>query len=691
MIQIKLLKLLNRLLVTMEGEMNTILKKHTASFRNSQTSRLWLAVVAAMVLLAPGCTIFHPLRGVPASYLPDEFEGPSRSGKNTINLGLLTRTPPKQHLVSSGDVLSIYVPRVLGRISTEIRDVGIEPPINTPNAQDDPPTLGYPITVRDDHTISLPQLPPINVYGMTIQQVEDKIRQAYTIERQIIQPEEAMVLVSLQRARVHRVLVVRQEFSNDNNTAGGGAGSLNQGASKRGTARTVTLRSGENDVMHALSMVEGADGLPGLDAKNTIYIIRRRNGQQQGMNCPQPGLGQTPSIMQMNYEVPAEQTVRGQNSNILQTAHSMQAAPTNPSPYGSYRGVTQTNGMQTASQPVQAASGHSITAGPIVATHRMGSPYASPHSKQVHGMGGHSLNSIAPMQHNTPSPIMQAQHTNPSPYAAMNPQLTGMPNTGMPLEAQPQFQPIPELQPHLSSMQLPATHNGLMQLQPHLQSQFPPPSQYPVQQNMAGPMQGFAASLPVEEPHWRDMLSSFDPTIESPNVIKIPVRLADGETPHFTEQDVTLEDGDIVFIESRETEVFYTGGLLGGGQYTLPRDYDLHVLEALSIAEGRNLGGGTALKSIGGVSALNQDVATSASRLVILRKLPNGQRITIEVDLHKAMRYQQEDILVQPGDMLILSYTFPEAVAAFTQRFLLEGALIGIATSTFTSGGGGGS
>lgn len=218
----------------------------------------------------------------------------------------------------------------------------------------------------------------------------------------------------------------------------------------------------------------------------------------------------------------------------------------------------------------------------------------------------------------------------------------------------------------------------------------------PIQQ-VPGPPFGPAPAAPDGEesanydPQWNAAFAGFDPTIDNPNVVKIPVRLAEGEMPHVTEEDITLHDGDIVFIESRETEVFYTGGLLGGGQYTLPRDYDLRVLEAVSIAESRNLsgGGGTAtLRTVGGVSSLNQDVATSASRVVILRHLPNGRRVAVEVDINKAMRYQEENILVQPGDMLILQYTLPEAVAAFTQRFLLEGALIGIATSMFTTGGG---
>ncbi|MCA9044949.1 MAG: hypothetical protein KDA69_11550, partial [Planctomycetaceae bacterium] len=93
---------------------------------------------------------------------------------------------------------------------------------------------------------------------------------------------------------------------------------------------------------------------------------------------------------------------------------------------------------------------------------------------------------------------------------------------------------------------------------------------------------------------------------------------------------------------------------------------------------------------LGGGPTLKKNVGGSASRVLIIRKLPNGQRARIEVYIYKAMVRDEENILIQPGDMLVLQYTFPEACAAFTQRFLLEGALIGIATSTFTGGGGGG-
>ena len=83
------------------------------------------------------------------------------------------------------------------------------------------------------------------------------------------------------------------------------------------------------------------------------------------------------------------------------------------------------------------------------------------------------------------------------------------------------------------------------------------------------------------------------------NAILIPLRLGPGEVPQFKPQDVILNDGDIVVVESREREVFYTGGLLGGGEYPLPRDYDIDVLTAMSIAKQ----GYGALQPTGAVAA----------------------------------------------------------------------------------------
>lgn len=190
------------------------------------------------------------------------------------------------------------------------------------------------------------------------------------------------------------------------------------------------------------------------------------------------------------------------------------------------------------------------------------------------------------------------------------------------------------------------------------------------------------APLPPRATYATDTWGSQNLTIDNKHIIKIPVRLQPGEPIRFTEQDIILNDGDVVFIESRDTEIFYTGGLLGGGQFTLPRDYDLDVLGAIAIAQSGSSSG----DSQGGPSALNQDVTISASSVVILRQLPNGTQVPIQVDLYEAVRRPEVRVRIQPGDYIILQYTALESVAAFVERHLLEGALFGVAAAQLQTG-----
>jgi hypothetical protein len=44
------------------------------------------------------------------------------------------------------------------------------------------------------------------------------------------------------------------------------------------------------------------------------------------------------------------------------------------------------------------------------------------------------------------------------------------------------------------------------------------------------------------------------------------------------------------------------------------------------------------------------------TRVLILRKLPNGEQLPIRVDLTKAMRDSKERITIQPEDMVMLHY-----------------------------------
>lgn len=138
---------------------------------------------------------------------------------------------------------------------------------------------------------------------------------------------------------------------------------------------------------------------------------------------------------------------------------------------------------------------------------------------------------------------------------------------------------------------------------------------------------------------------------------KIPLWIPPCQPPEFQKEDVLLNDGDIVFIRARTTEVFYTGGLLAGGPVPMPRDHDIDIIEAISLA---NMGVG----GVGGQSGVTI-VKTSAgpgnilppSRALVIRKLPNNQQIAIRVDLNQAQRDRKHRLIIQPGDFVTLQYT----------------------------------
>lgn len=486
---------------------------------SSMKCQIFCALLLSVFL--NGCAAIHPIKGIPAQYLPSEYKADMRSGKETIDLSLLRQPAPKHYLLDSGDVLGVYIEGVLG----QFKDV---PPVHFPQSQEVAPSLGYPIPIREDGTISLPLIGSVFARGLTLTQLEDTIRRKYTTEKSILREGRDRILLSLQKPRSYRVLVIRQENSSD--IVGSSAGTLNVGKSKRGTGRVINLPAYSNDVLHALAET---GGLPGLDAENSIYIIR---GAAHGVNQP------------------------------------------------------------ISPQPIQTGTS------------------TSDNSTSRHG-------------------IQQVSDSyTPIPFANPTP-------------ADPAFQVGQPL--------------------------------YSIDGGTFYGSDEFMAPTIINES-----------TMQRSGIIKIPIRLSPGEQIHLTREEIILHDGDVVFIESRETEIFYTGGLLGGGQYTLPRDYDLDILGAISIAQSARGGGSS--KSSGGPSALNQDVTISASNAIILRQLPNGTQLPIKVDLYEAVRNPSQRVLIQPGDYVILQYTKSEAIGAFVEKHLLEGALFGLAASNLQGGGGGG-
>jgi hypothetical protein len=559
------------------------------------TLLLWIGLVPIL----GGCAALSPLNGIPSNYFPDELRGETRSGKRTIDLSLLGQTPPDTHHLDTGDVLSVFIDGVLGR-----RDQ--VPPVYMPKDTDGTaPSFGYPVAVREDGTIRLPLGKPIPVRGLSVTQAEDAIRSAVR-EEELLSKSNPLLLVSLQRARQFNVLVIRQEQNQLAETTGG-MGQLKLGNAKRGTGKVVTLKAYENDVLHALAET---GGLPGLDAENTIYVIRRRVPGRPGSRGPaDPNPGQPLAAAPLRSR---SIEVRGQSPDS--DTHDGHSSP--PIPWDQL--------SQAEERALQNGSG-------VMHADGQGSPrtnvrHADFQPSAGHWTDGHSLAGA------------NETISSPAPLTAAQPGL----REGVQL---PSYAPL-----------------------------VPTPAPWPsIANGDINDAQSFLAQRRMDS-----------------EVITIPVRLAEGQDPQITESDILLYDGDIVFIESRETEVFYTGGLLGGNQFALPRDYDIDVVRAIAIASGMNTPNNTGWSGrMGGVSSLNRDISVGASDVVVLRELSNGSQVPIKVDLNKALRNPHKySVRIIPGDYVILQYKPLEAVGAFIERNLLAGGLIGVAASNVTTNSG---
>jgi protein involved in polysaccharide export with SLBB domain len=171
----------------------------------------------------------------------------------------------------------------------------------------------------------------------------------------------------------------------------------------------------------------------------------------------------------------------------------------------------------------------------------------------------------------------------------------------------------------------------------------------------------------------------YDPEDPVKGFVRIPLRARTDRPLNFTEADITLDDGDTVHIEARDTEVYYTAGLLGAAQIPLPRDYDLRVIEAITQVRGPLINGSFNQNAFV-ASAVNTGIGNpNASLVTVVRRLPNQQQIRIRVDLNEAFRDLRENIIIQPGDIVVLQERPGESLARyFTQTFRLTTSWLSI-------------
>jgi protein involved in polysaccharide export with SLBB domain len=152
------------------------------------------------------------------------------------------------------------------------------------------------------------------------------------------------------------------------------------------------------------------------------------------------------------------------------------------------------------------------------------------------------------------------------------------------------------------------------------------------------------------------------------SVLRIPLRLPCGAPLPFHEGDIVLNNGDVIFLEARDEQVFYTAGLLPPGKWLLPRDMDLDAITAIAQVHGSLYNGAFSVSNLSGL-LINPGIGDpSPSLLTVVRRVPCRGAVNIVVDLREQLRHPDQRFLIAPGDVLILQEKPCEAFArVFTQ------------------------
>lgn len=154
--------------------------------------------------------------------------------------------------------------------------------------------------------------------------------------------------------------------------------------------------------------------------------------------------------------------------------------------------------------------------------------------------------------------------------------------------------------------------------------------------------------------------------------VRIPLRLPPDAPLPFGKNDVLLHTGDVIFLEARDEQVFFTAGLLPTGKHMLPRDHDLDVLEAVALVRGPLYNGAWGGSNLSGQLIEPGLGSPSPSLLVVLRRVPGRGQVAIAVDLRSALQHPQERIPVRPGDVLLLQEKPGEAFARYVSQTFLN-------------------
>lgn len=300
------------------------LNSKSAMFRTVLAGKLSAACIAVTLTMSVGCTaITQPINGVPANRLPRQFFQGEKDSLIPIDISLLAQEEPRQYILGPGDVLGITVDRILP--FSEPDQIPDLPPVHFPERDSElPPSTGFPITVLEDGTISLPLLKPLEVEGMTTDQARDLIRKSYIDAKILKEDEQRKVspIVTIIKKRQINVVVIRQDLSqqvgrNAGQVALGQTGRL--GTDYSATGQIVKLDAFKNDILNAL-METG--GLPGVTAENEVKVLRSSAADKEARmrfmqeyaqvvaqfndpcSCPPP-MPEDPTILRIPLRLPA--------------------------------------------------------------------------------------------------------------------------------------------------------------------------------------------------------------------------------------------------------------------------------------------------------------------------------------------------------------------------------------------------
>jgi len=173
----------------------------------------------------------------------------------------------------------------------------------------------------------------------------------------------------------------------------------------------------------------------------------------------------------------------------------------------------------------------------------------------------------------------------------------------------------------------------------------------------------------------------YDPANPLKNATRLSRRVYPEQKVVIREEDIILKDNDIMYVQSRDADTYYTAGLIGTGQFLLPRDYDLRVIEAIARVRGPLINGGFSANGFQSSSTSSGVGAPSPSLVSIIRRLPGNREFTIRVDIDRALRDPRENILIQPDDILVMQELPGQAIL----RYLSQTIRIGTVADTIKS------